>query len=293
MTVSMTGYGRAWMDQDGGRILVEIKSVNHRFREIQFRMPRQLAFLEDRLRRLIAAAVERGKLDVFITMEGTVPVSKEAQLDWDLVHQFLDHADDLEKLNVFDSRLNLESFLFHPEIMTVEESSELNESWVHAAESTVSEAVRRLTVMRRSEGEKLHEDLEKRLENITSLTTALQKQAPAVVEEYRSRLKEKIHALLHGHGEVDEQRMITETAIFADKIDTAEEITRLFSHCSQFSQILTQQGSKGRKLDFLVQEMNREMNTIGSKANNASMSHLVVELKSELEKIKEQVQNIE
>ncbi|MFB4162606.1 YicC/YloC family endoribonuclease [Alteribacillus sp. JSM 102045] len=293
MSVSMTGFGRSIVEQDGGRILVEMKSVNHRFCDIQFRMPRQLLPLEGRLRKLVLEKVERGKVDVFISLEGISPSAKQARVDWPLLTQMIDQAEELDKLNVFDSRLKLQDFLLHPDIVVIEESSNMEKGWQEAIEQAVTKAANGLHEMRTEEGKRLEADVKKRINTIHYLTSRLQDQAPAVVSAYRERLHDRIRELMDGEYEPDESRLLTEAAVFADKTNIDEELTRLFSHCDQFIISLEAEGAKGRKLDFLIQEMNREMNTIGSKANNTSLSHLVVDLKSELEKVKEQVQNIE
>ncbi|SDG96131.1 TIGR00255 family protein [Alteribacillus persepolensis] len=292
MAVSMTGFGRAVVEQDGGRILVEMKSVNHRFCDIQFRMPRQLLSLEDRFRTIILDKVERGKIDVFISMEGLTPLERTLRVDWPLVQQYLDQAEELDRLNVFESKLRLQDFLLHPDIVVIEDAEKMDETLEQAVEDAVASAAAELYDMRVREGMKLKEDIEARIEHVQQLTGMLQKEAPSVAQHYRERMYDRIKAFM-GDYEPDEERLIQETAFFAEKSNVEEELTRLYSHCDQFLVSLDAGGTKGRKLDFLVQEMNREANTIGSKANNASLSHLVVELKSELEKIKEQVQNIE
>ncbi|SDH91912.1 TIGR00255 family protein [Alteribacillus bidgolensis] len=293
MSVSMTGFGRAILEQDGGSILVEMKSVNHRFCDIQFRMPRQLLSLEDRLRKCVLEKVERGKIDVFITLEGISPSTKEVNVDWSLLDQYIDQAEELDRLNVFESKLRLQDFLLHPDIAPIEESPQMKEEWQEAIEKAVSKAANELHKMRVEEGIRLQNDVRKRIENMHHLTSQLQEQAPEVVSLYRERLYERIREFIDGEYEPDETRLLQEVAFFAEKINVDEELTRLFSHYDQFILSLEADGAKGRKLDFLGQEMNREINTIGSKANSASLSHLVVDLKSELEKVKEQVQNIE
>ncbi|MGY4689766.1 YicC/YloC family endoribonuclease [Salibacterium sp. K-3] len=290
----MTGYGSSTAESAEGRITVEMKSVNHRFCDIQFRMPQALNYLEDTLRREIQETVERGRVDVFISLEGEALSGRDVTVDWELLHQFLDRADEMEQWNVFDSRLRLQDFLLHPDITAVKERNGLHEKWESGVKEAVREAALHLSEMRKKEGAALQQDLKERIAKVRQNADDIFEEAPAVVEAYRKRLQERIHDIMKDTSyEPDEQRLLTETAVFSDKADVEEELTRLLSHCSQFESILGENGAKGRKLDFLVQEMNREANTIGSKANSAELSRIVVEIKSELEKIKEQVQNIE
>ncbi|WP_026701006.1 YicC/YloC family endoribonuclease [Salibacterium aidingense] len=294
MSVSMTGYGSGAAEHGNGRVFVEMKSVNHRFCDIQFRMPRALYYLEDTIRRIIQQKIERGRIEVFITLEGEARSAKDASIDWNLLHRLLDQADEMEQLNVFDSRLRLQDFLLHPDIVAVEEQSGMDENWEEHVKKAVEDAADQLSDMRKKEGGTLRSDLLARIETVQSRTKEISEQAPLVVDTYRKRLQERMKEFLKEAAyDGDDQRLMTEVAVFSEKANIEEELTRLFSHCDQFSTVLYEQGAKGRKLDFLVQEMNREANTIGSKANSASLSHLVVEIKSELEKMKEQVQNIE
>ncbi|RSL31283.1 YicC family protein [Salibacterium salarium] len=294
MTKSMTGYGSYALEKEKGRVLIEMKSVNHRFCDIQFRMPRQLLHMESILRQRIQENIERGKIDVFVTLEGVARSSKDAEVDWSLLHRMLDQAEEMEQLNIFDSTLRLQDFLLHPDIVTVQEGTELDQEWEQAVQEAVSKAAVNLYNMRVREGEALQADFLTRIETIQKNTYDIQEQAPDVVSAYRDRLQDRIRDFMNDSGyEAEEQRLLTEVAVFSEKANIDEELTRLLSHCDQFVHTLHEHGAKGRKLDFLVQEMNREANTIGSKANNAALSHLVVDIKSELEKIKEQVQNIE
>ncbi|MDA3130670.1 YicC/YloC family endoribonuclease [Aliibacillus thermotolerans] len=293
MVVSMTGYGQSEMENEEGRIVTEIKSVNHRFLDIQFRFPRELSILENECRKYISKKMKRGKIDVHITIEGFSPSLKKARIDWALLQHFLDHAEELEKLNIFDSRLDLQSFLFHPDIVVIEENVNLKDEWKEAIMESVYRATADLLEMKVEEGKQLQNDLETRVERLKRWISSMEKEAPLVAQQYRERLRERIQQLLQDQYEVDEQRLLTEVAIFSDKINIEEELTRLRSHSDQFLHVLHQKEPKGRKLDFLLQEMNREINTIASKANHIPLSHLAVDVKSELEKMKEQVQNIE
>lgn len=293
MVVSMTGYGRSDVETEEGRIVTEIKSVNHRFLDIQFRFPRELSILEHSCRKYISEKMKRGKIDVHISIEGFSPSFKHSRIDWTLLRHFLDHAEELEKLNIFDSRLDLQTFLFHPDIVVIEENVDLKDEWKEAIMESVRLATDDLLQMKREEGKQLLFDLETRVQRLKEMISSMEQEAPLVVKEYRQRLEERMKEFLKDENEADEQRLLTEVALFSDKINIEEELTRLRSHCDQFLHVLYQTEPKGRKLDFLIQEMNREINTIGSKAHHVTLSHLAVDVKSELEKMKEQIQNIE
>ena len=295
MLVSMTGYGQSFIKNENYRINVEMKSVNHRFSEVTIRMPRQFLFLEDRLKKSINQFVQRGKVDVFLTVEGEGLVERTLQVDWDLLKEFyLTHERAQEKLAV-TQQLNLEKLLLHPDVVTVLEKDNQSETLVELIASATKKATEELLKMRQKEGSALAVDLTQRLKKLGAVVANVEEHAPGVIEAYQQRLLKKMEELLDEKLEVEESRVLTEVAIFADKANIDEELTRLKSHLEQFMFIIEQHesGVVGRKLDFLVQEMNREVNTVGSKSNDIYINKQVVELKAELEKIKEQVQNIE
>lgn len=295
MIVSMTGYGQAFMESEGYRINVEIKSVNHRFSEITIRMPRQFLFLEDKLKKQVSQYVQRGKVDVFLAVEGEGLAQRKLQVDWDLLTEFYQvHAKAQEKLGV-NQQLSLENMMLHPDVVTVLEKENQSETFVEQIVTTTEKAAVQLLQMRQKEGESLVADLKQRVENLLMLVADVKTYAPQVVDFYRNRLINRVNEFLEGKLDIDESRILTEVAIYAEKANVDEEMTRLNSHLEQFLSILVPVArvSVGRKLDFLVQEMNREANTIGSKSNDIHINRQVVEMKSELEKMKEQVQNIE
>lgn len=295
MIVSMTGYGQAFMENKNYRINVEIKSVNHRFSEITIRMPRQFLFLEDKLKKRVSQYVQRGKVDVFLAVEGEGLVQRKLQVDWDLLTEFYQvHGKAQEKLGV-NQQLSLENMMLRPDVVTVLEKENQSASFVEQIVRTTEKAAVQLLQMRQKEGESLVTDLKQRVEKLLMLVADVTTYAPKVVDFYRNRLINRVNEFLEGKLDIEESRILTEVAIFAEKANVDEEITRLNSHLEQFLSILVPvtRAVVGRKLDFLVQEMNREANTIGSKSNDIYINRQVVEIKAELEKMKEQVQNIE
>ncbi|OIJ13224.1 YicC family protein [Anaerobacillus alkalilacustris] len=295
MIVSMTGYGQAFIEKENYRINVEMKSVNHRFSEVTIRMPRQFLFLEDRLKKQVNQFVQRGKVDVFLTIEGDGLVQRTLQVDWNLIADFHEVFETAEKKLGFKQDFNLEKIIIHPDVVTVIEKENQSDTLVDDIITTCEKAVLELLKMRQKEGESLCNDLKSRLEKLHNLTDDVATSAPKVIETYHERLLKRVDEFLTGKLEIEEARILTEVAIYADKANVDEELIRLKSHLDQFLFIIEQNKgiAVGRKLDFLVQEMNREANTIGSKSNDIHINKQVVELKAELEKIKEQVQNIE
>ncbi|RXI98066.1 YicC family protein [Anaerobacillus alkaliphilus] len=295
MLVSMTGYGQAFVEKEQYRISVEMKSINHRFSEVTIRMPRQFLFLEDKLKKQVSQFVQRGKVDVFLTIEGDGLVERTLQVDWNLLGEFYRLHDEAQKKLSLNQQLSLEKLLLQPDVATIIQRENQSETLATEIISVTEKAAMELLKMRSKEGELLANDFVLRLNKVRSLTSEIATYAPLVVETYHQRLLKRIEEFLEGKVDVEESRILTEVAIFADKANIDEELTRLNSHTEQFLSIIEspKYGAVGRKLDFLVQEMNREINTIGSKSNDIHISRHVVELKAELEKIKEQVQNIE
>lgn len=293
MIVSMTGFGRSKKELDSFKVIVEMKSVNHRFCEISVRMPRQFLLFEEKIKKTVNQYIQRGRVDVFVTIEGEGYINRSLQVDWELISQYkqaIHKAKDLFKL---EGTFSIEQLLHLPEVFTVNENEDGIEELEHVIIDVTKSAAIELQNMRKVEGIALKNDMTGRLQLISEVVQGLKPFSTDVVDKYKERLEKKINDYLSGSFEIDEGRILTEVAMFADKADINEELTRLESHVNQFLRIIETEGSMGRKLDFLVQEMNREMNTIGSKANDVQISQMVVEMKSELEKIKEQVQNIE
>ena len=289
---SMTGYGRGAAAMDGRELTIELKSVNNRFLDIGMKLPRQLSFLEECLRRLLGDALNRGHLDVFVNYRNLRSDARAVRVDEALLSAYLTSARACaNSLNLVDD-LTLSRALTLPDVTTILPADEDQQALTSLAEATMTEAIAALKAMRRKEGERLKMDLTARLETMTGYATAIEKRAPAVVEEYRAKLTARIEDLL-GETEVDRARLATEVAIFADRAAIDEEIVRLNTHLVHFRELLEADEPVGRKMDFLVQEMNRECNTIGSKANDGELTSIVLLCKAEIEKLREQIQNIE
>jgi uncharacterized protein (TIGR00255 family) len=291
MVISMTGFGRSRAESEAFSVNVEVKTVNHRFCEINIRMPRQLLKLEDKIKKKINQQIRRGRAEVFITIEGEGTVTRKVRVDWKLIeeyHLFIKQA--REKYNL-EGKITLQDLINRSEFIHIDESDEGNEELENLILSATEEAVLYLKQMRMAEGEELKKDLLTSISLVDIHIDELQKYAPQVVSAYKERLQKRMQEFVNG--QIDETRILTEVAIFSDKVDINEEITRLKSHIQQFLKTIEEPEPVGRKLDFLIQEMNRETNTIGSKANDSNIAKKVVEIKSLLEKLKEQVQNIE
>ena len=292
MIKSMTGYGRGQQIIDGREITVEIKSVNHRYFEFSARVPRAYGYLEEKLKSFVQSKVSRGKVDVGVTIfniEG-----KDAQIE---VNQSIavGYIDALRKANEtigLNDDLSLSQLIRLPDIFNVVKTTEDEEVIWNLVKTVAEEALNNFVSMRETEGHKMKDEIKSRLAYISELVRKVEERSPMVTEAYRERLYNKISELLNDK-KIDEQRILTEAAIFSEKTAVDEETVRLKSHIQQFTTLLDSTEAVGRKLDFLIQEFNRESNTIGSKAQDVEITRIVVELKSEIEKIREQIQNIE
>ncbi|MFM1650623.1 YicC/YloC family endoribonuclease [Brevibacillus sp. B_LB10_24] len=295
MIRSMTGYGRQEEQRGDMHLAVELRSVNHRYGEVIVRMPRTWAVLEDRIKQQIAEQVYRGRVEAVITIEKRAGQSGGLSLDWELAEQYVQMARQLQLQFSLKQPLEVTDLLRLPGIIRQEQEVELTaEELAESLLPLVTRATVDLVVMRQTEGEKLQRDLLERLMRIADWNREIGQLAPSVKDEYVKRLEQRISELSREAAfPFDQQRVIQEAALFAERVDISEETTRLGSHCAQFSELLGGTGAVGRKLDFLLQEMNREANTIGSKANYLPIQRLTVEIKTELEKMREQVQNIE
>ncbi len=291
MVVSMTGFGRSRADSDRYGVTVEIKTVNHRFCEFHIRMPRQLMNLEDKIKKGIAKYIQRGRVEVYVTLEGQGTATRSVQVDWDLLDQYIQYISDIKEKFGLTGELSLQELVSREELIQIEEKESDNEELESLVLEVIMQAAAEARKMRDREGLALETDLKGNINGLKDRIGQVRQLAPLVVEQYRERLSKRMADFING--DVDESRILTEVAVFADKADINEELTRLESHIGQFYKILLLQEPVGRKLDFLIQEMNREVNTIGSKANDSKIAMEVVEMKSLLEKVKEQVQNIE
>ena len=293
MVTSMTGYGRSQQSIDGRDIKVEIKSVNHRYFEFSARVPRAFGYLEEKLKGYLQGKISRGKVEAGVTVVDTGAAHTAVDINHELAASYINAMRVTgEKLSLQDD-LTVSSLMRFSDLFSVHRVQEDEETIWTEVRLVADGAIERFIAMRATEGERLKADILERLESIESRVAAVAEQSPRTEAAYRERLTAKIREVLEDR-QIDETRIVTEAAIFADKIAVDEETVRLRSHIASFRDILGAfNGPIGRKLDFLVQEMNREANTIGSKAQDAATAQVVVEIKSDIEKIREQIQNIE
>ena len=292
MVSSMTGYGRGQAADDRFAVTVEVKSVNHRYFEFSARIPRSYAFLEERLKAFFAGRLSRGKVDLFVTVESLAPDGVEVEINGPLAAAYVGALRRLGEVYGLADDISVSTVARYGDLFAVRKAEVDEEALWSVAAAAASDAADTFLAMRAAEGERLAADCRRRGEEILSLVGFIEERSPETVRTYRERIEQKIRELLED-AQVDEQRLLTETAIFADKVAVAEETVRLRSHSAQMNDLLQSGEPAGRKLDFLVQEMNREANTIGSKAQDVEITRRVVEIKSTIEKIREQVQNIE
>lgn len=290
---SMTGYGKGEYENELYRFIVEIKSVNHRYNDILVKMPRHISYLEDTIKKKVKEKISRGKVDVYVNLEYVNESAVDVKVDIPLAYSYKLALEDLRlKLNIEDN-IRLNNILSMNEVVKTERKA-VDENLIEdSLLNSLHMAIANIAQMREKEGEELRKDMLLKLDHIQNFLEAIQERSPSVVIEHKEKLRERINELLDNSVAIDEDRLSNEVAFFADKSSIDEEIVRLRSHIKQFKSILDEEDSVGRKLDFLIQEFNREINTIGSKANDITISKYVVELKAELEKIREQVQNIE
>ena len=293
MVTSMTGYGRSQQSIDGRDITVEIKSVNHRYFEFSARVPRAFGYLEEKLKGYLQGKISRGKVEAGVTVVDTGAAHTAVDINHELAASYINAMRVTgEKLSLQDD-LTVSSLMRFSDLFSVHRVQEDEETIWTEVRLVADGAIERFIAMRATEGERLKADILERLESIESRVAAVAEQSPRTEAAYRERLTAKIREVLEDR-QIDETRIVTEAAIFADKIAVDEETVRLRSHIASFRDILGAfNGPIGRKLDFLVQEMNREANTLGSKAQDAATAQVVVEIKSDIEKIREQIQNIE
>lgn len=290
--LSMTGYGSAKGSVEGQEITVELKSVNNRYLDCSVRLPRNFLFAEDTVKQAVSAGVSRGKVDVFVSAQASQDSGTVVSVNEELARGYRDAVARIAETLGLESGLNAFSLARFPDVLTVERR-ELDKDKAAAALSEITaKAVEEFNAMREREGERLHRDMLGKLETIEGLVSVVEERSPQTVKEYRERLEARLRDILADRS-LDEQRVITEAAIFADRTAVDEETVRLRSHIAQFRTMLEEGSPIGRKMDFLVQEFNRESNTIGSKCSDASLAKVVVDLKSEIEKIREQLQNVE
>ena len=292
MVSSMTGYGRAEETIRGHHVTVEIKSVNHRYFEFGCRTPRGYAFLDDKIKTYLQSRLSRGKVDVYVSVETLEDAPVEVLVNHSLAEGYVKALQEISERYAPRNDLTAMGLSRYPDLFSVHKTPENEEEIWSAVSQVLAAATDRFLEMRRQEGERMKADVLGRAAKIMELVAEIEQRSPESVSEYEKKLRQKIQEML-GDTQVDEQRLLTETAIFADKVAVAEETVRLRSHFEQMKAMLSSDEAVGRKLDFLVQEMNREANTIGSKCCDASIAYKVVDIKAEIEKIREQIQNIE
>ena len=292
MIKSMTGFGRSTYENDGREYIVEIKSVNNRFNDINIKMPRNLNYLEEKIRKQILSNISRGKVEVSIQLNNNSDLGKKINLNTDIANRYIEELKKLtEETNIIDN-INIMDIAKFPDVLNIkidEEAEEIIEKELFIA---LDSAINSFLDMRQKEGSKIKVDLENRIEVIKQKIEQISSISAGLVDEYIVKLETRIKELLKTDV-VDQTRLAQEVVIYSDKCSVEEEITRLKSHISQFLNLLNENIAIGKKLDFLIQEMNRETNTIGSKANNLEITNFVVDIKTELENIREQIQNIE
>lgn len=295
---SMTGFGRCVAERDGYQITAEIRAVNHRFLETSIHLPRMYSAFETKVKDAVRNCISRGKVEVGMTIRSIQESSVRVSLNHDLITAYID-AVEQEKRTLEDERgiapvndVTMSVLMQFPEVVNQEQKEiDLDAVWL-SAQPVLEEAIQNFLQMRETEGEKLKADLSNRLDNIEEMTRRIEVLAPQSVELYYDKLLKKLQVLLEDRN-IDESRLVTEAGIVAEKLAVDEETVRLHSHIAQFRDFLDSQEPIGRKMDFLVQELNREVNTTGSKSQSLEITKLVVDMKSEIEKIREQIQNVE
>ncbi|MDO4156197.1 MAG: YicC/YloC family endoribonuclease [Oscillospiraceae bacterium] len=292
MIKSMTGFGRGHFLADGVDILAEVRSVNHRFLECTIRLPRAYGFLEERVKKCVQQVAARGKVEVNLTIQLPVSAVSTVSVNLDMANAYCTALREANETLQLQDDVTLSTLLHLPDVCTVQKLEMEEDVIWRDTEVALQEALQHFITMRQLEGEKLQQDVQFRLQKIAENLAKIEAEAPVMQQKYYDRLYQKLAVLLENQC-IDTQRLVTEAAVFAEKVAIDEETVRLHSHLQQCEQLLSSEEPVGRKLDFLVQEMNREVNTIGSKAQNLDITKLVVEMKSEIEKIREQIQNME
>lgn len=292
MVMSMTGFGRAELSVGSRDIIVEMKSVNHRYFEFSCRTSRGYGFLEDKLKKYVGEKISRGKVDMYVSVTENNDDSVDVELNKPLASGYINAMKTLVNEYGVRDDISVSALSRFSDIFQITRPPADEDAVFADVSIAVDAALERFLSMRQAEGEKLKADILSRAEHIISIVGEIEERSPVTVQEYRERLYAKLSEVLQS-ANIDDQRILTEAAVFADKVAVDEETVRLRSHFDQMNKFLSSGEPVGRKLDFIVQEMNREANTIGSKVNDSSLAHKVVDIKGELEKIREQVQNIE
>ena len=292
MIKSMTGFGRSEVSENNRKFTVEMKSVNHRYLDVNIKMPKKLNFFEAAIRTLLKDYLQRGKVDIFITYEDYTENNVSIKYNRDIAAEYLNYLNQMAEEFSLDNDIRVSALSRYPEVFSMEELAIDEEEIWKSLEKALRGAAESFVKTRIQEGENLSRDLVDKLDGMLKLLAFVEERSPQIIAEYKQRLEEKVKELL-GEARVDENRLLMEVTIFADKVCVDEEIVRLKSHIETTKATLLAGGSIGRKLDFIAQEMNREANTILSKANDLEISNCAIELKTEIEKVREQIQNLE
>lgn len=291
MIKSMTGYGKTTLSVENREYQIEIKSVNHRYLDMNIKMPRTISYLEEEVKKTIMTYVKRGKVDVFITFENNSTEGRKIQINKEIASVYIKELKKLAEEENILANIEVTEISKYPDVLSIQ--NEQNEEKIKQELIEVTkQAVQKLVEMRSAEGSKMAQDLLQRVEEVQQNVTKISDQSTGLIQDYVVKLESRIKELLPNH-EIDQNRLVQEVVIFADKCSVQEEITRLNSHIAQFKNFLQAEENIGKKLDFLIQEMNRETNTIGSKANCLEITNKVIDIKTQLENIREQIQNIE
>lgn len=291
MIRSMTGYGKQNLSVEGREYQIEIKSVNHRYLDINVKIPKAISYLEETIKKEISNKIKRGKIDVFVSFENNSEEGRKIEINKQLAKLYIEQLKELAQEEKIESNIEVMDIAKIPDVLTIkvdEENSKIKDEIKQVTQG----AVTRILEMKNIEGEKISQDLLQRIRNIQSKIVEISAKSTGLIEEYVVKLEERINEILKNQ-EIDKTRLAQEVVIYADKCSIEEEVTRLNSHISQFKNLLNSNEAIGKKLDFIIQEMNRETNTIGSKANNLEITNGVIDIKTEIENIREQVQNIE
>ncbi len=291
MIKSMTGYGKSSISKNLRDYQIEIKSVNHRYLDVSVKMPKNLSYLEEEIKKIIVSKLHRGKVDVFVTFNNSSLEGRNIKINTEIANMYIEQLRKLAKDEDLISEIPVTEITKLPDVLVIE-NNEDEDTIKNELREVTNEAVNKIIEMRKIEGQKIAEDLIKRLEEINVKVKRISELSTGLIDEYVVKLSSRIKELLQDQ-EIDENRIAQEVVIYADKCSIQEEVTRLDSHIYQFKNLLNSDEVVGKKLDFLIQEMNRETNTIGSKANNLEITNEVINIKTQLENIREQVQNLE
>lgn len=289
---SMTGYGRAELEVNSRAYTIEIKAINHKYNDISIKLPRTLIYMEEEIKKTILKNISRGKIDIYVTYENYGEKEQNIIINDELARKYINEYIKIASENGLETKIPISEIMKMPDVIKLKESEENQEQIEKELIECLKEAISNFINMRKIEGQKIKEDLIIRIKNIEENVEKISQNCTGLIEEYVVKLKERIQEILTTNV-IDENRLATEIVIYADKCSIQEELTRLKSHINQFINLVQEENPIGKKMDFLIQEMNRETNTIGSKSGSLNITNLVIDIKTELEDIREQIQNIQ